>query len=565
LQILYARAQEDPAMVPLLRACCAILTRESGDERGDAFAAIAYLETRVRSYLNESPLKNLVANARKAASLKRIKSINVFFQAVDAFLDEKYGLLQLADGGHFNEEGYLLANPDVAQAVATRDWPSGLAHFAQFGRHERRKQRTAPSHMRGRTRTLIYPLDLCRCTVSNAHLGRTVDAHAASREDFFSQELPGGVNVCTLIDSERLDATPIFNATGSFGEDTESFRKLEKELRWQSGAVYLAGLSNVVMDLVNGVVMYEGDKGWSDSFFATVLAPGGRRRSPDFFEIDGEVAHIGNPLEEEAIIRGETPLMICTTWATSANYGHWLMNSLLSIYLVLDELKAGKLKLICPPLSERRRSEIIRLGAPSEAIIETSSRYVHCPRAVYPSPLVTHAKMFPPRIALGFFEMLKQRFGSDNQSGPEFVFVSRSGFPSGRIMTNEKELEEALSALGFVTLLPHELTFAEQIDAMSRAKIVVGQFGAALWNISFMPRNGHVVEISTDNYVSNEYLHLSCLMGHTLTRVMVKSSQSRAYEGGEFGFEAPVARIEACVRSIMRQISKSSVANAAFS
>ncbi|QGM47950.1 methyltransferase domain-containing protein [Methylocystis heyeri] len=40
----------------------------------------------------------------------------------------------------FDEEGYLLANPDVAAVVAARKLKSGWAHFKKFGRTEGRRQ-----------------------------------------------------------------------------------------------------------------------------------------------------------------------------------------------------------------------------------------------------------------------------------------------------------------------------------------------------------------------------------------------------------------------------------------
>jgi SAM-dependent methyltransferase len=48
-------------------------------------------------------------------------------------------LSTVATEANFNEGAYLLANPDVAQAVHRGDFASGLAHFREHGRREGRK------------------------------------------------------------------------------------------------------------------------------------------------------------------------------------------------------------------------------------------------------------------------------------------------------------------------------------------------------------------------------------------------------------------------------------------
>lgn len=71
-----------------------------------------------------------------------------------------YVLESLATDDNFDEEGYLTANPDVADAVANRVFPSGWAHFDAHGRREGRSQRriTGLLPLQRRKRERIQPL-----------------------------------------------------------------------------------------------------------------------------------------------------------------------------------------------------------------------------------------------------------------------------------------------------------------------------------------------------------------------------------------------------------------------
>jgi capsular polysaccharide biosynthesis protein len=120
-------------------------------------------------------------------------------------------------------------------------------------------------------------------------------------------------------------------------------------------------------------------------------------------------------------------------------------------------------------------------------------------------------------------------------------------------MQNEDELIQRLEQIGFRCVAPHELSFAEQMQAFSNAKVVVGQFGAALWNLPFTPRGGAVIEIMTNNYVGNEYFYISHLMNHKYVRVMVSPTEARgsAYKGHSFNFSVPVDDVLRIVAELM--------------
>jgi capsular polysaccharide biosynthesis protein len=215
--------------------------------------------------------------------------------------------------------------------------------------------------------------------------------------------------------------------------------------------------------------------------------------------------------------------MIFTFTNSLTNHAHWLMNSLLAVCYALPEIRGGSLILICPQLTDYRRGMLLKMGVPPAAILETDARYVTCRNLVFPSPLSTRANMQPSPSCLPMFRELRTHYARTyRQPMPEFVVYTRNGYRSSRSMVNENELIAALEALGFCCVAPHELSMEEEINVISRARIIVSQLGAALSNMPFAPAGCTIIEVGTDNYTSNEYLYIAHLLNQRFVRVMVE-------------------------------------------
>jgi capsular polysaccharide biosynthesis protein len=367
-------------------------------------------------------------------------------------------------------------------------------------------------------------------------------------EHMTAEEAP---KIRTVLPAQSHDAQTTFDAELSVGAGIPAFAQLADYRQWTSPAVCCAEFDNAWLHTSSGLVFTQRSL-WCDASFATVLNPGGRARAIEFVALDGDFFRIAGPQDEEPL-RLDRPAMVLASWASRANYGHWLANSLLSVYLALDRIQSGELALISPPLSQRQRDELLALGAPRDALIETARGFVRGP-LVHPSPLSTSTNMSPGSWVSDFFPFLKQRLGAAGEAkGPRFVYLSRRKLVnSSRVMTNEGALIRSLVNLGFVCVDPQELDLAAQARLMARAEIVVGQFGAALWNLGFAPPGGVAVEISVDAYASNEYLFLAKQAGLRFIRVMasVDVAVADAARGFAFGFEAPIAAIVAIVRRL---------------
>ncbi|MBM3551860.1 MAG: glycosyltransferase family 61 protein [Alphaproteobacteria bacterium] len=543
------RAKEDAVFLQTLGGLAEQFFAFPGVEEGDFTQMRLLAERRVRGGEEAHVWADIRARDPEAAQILETRfGAAAFYHAFGAFLDTTFGFPELATDENFDERSYLFANRDVGDAVARGEIASARVHFSTHGREEGRQLRVRRDACRD---AFVYPLSLARSQDSNFEIGDIVAVDQVSRSQLLKTE--GAVATALVAPGEAHDARQTFRLEDSIGAGEPEFDALATQCAWRSAPVYLAAFRDACVELENGILLFERDKAWGDSFFATVLAPGGLNRAPDIFPLDGRYGRLRRAEAETMDV--ETPVMLACFWASRVNHGHWLMNSLFSVYLALDELRSERLKLLCPPLSARQREEFVRLGAPTTSIIEASSRYVRASKVIYPSPLTSGANMFPGATCPQFLTYVAERFAGDAQDriAPKYVYISREGFASGRLMANERLLADALAGIGFAVIRPHELSFPEQIRAMSNAAIVIGQFGAALWNTGFAPRHAKIIEIATSNYVSNEYLFLSHLCGREFYRVMIaaESPQNRAYEGESFSFDAPVGEIVALARKLM--------------
>lgn len=92
-------------------------------------------------------------------------------------------------------------------------------------------------------------------------------------------------------------------------------------------------------------------------------------------------------------------------------------------------------------------------------------------------------------------------------AGPR-LYISRRGSKL-REMTNESELIEGLERRSFKVLQATWSNHDDQIEAFTRAAIIVGVHGAGLTNLIFAQPGAKVVEIFPADFRKTPYLHLS--------------------------------------------------------
>jgi capsular polysaccharide biosynthesis protein len=199
---------------------------------------------------------------------------------------------------------------------------------------------------------------------------------------------------------------------------------------------------------------------------------------------------------------------VLTTYRSNIYY-HWLLDTLPRLHL-LQTAGIPFEKLVVGEDLPYQRQSIQLLGIDPVRIIAERGLHLQADSLLVPS--MPGRTGNPPKWACEFLRGALMAGVPSDLPASSRLFVSREHSRS-RLITNEHEIFEALRPYGFVKLRPEDLTFAEQIDAFSRAEFVVAPHGSALANLVFCREGTHVVELFSPNYVNVMYWALSNQVG----------------------------------------------------
>ncbi|SED00924.1 Capsular polysaccharide biosynthesis protein [Nocardioides exalbidus] len=226
---------------------------------------------------------------------------------------------------------------------------------------------------------------------------------------------------------------------------------------------------------------------------------------------------LGNPrgkrvaADPERVVRRDDADALSGTWLYGGTwasvYGHFLVETLTSLWPTLDERPAG---LVFHSSFGRHRTSdwqqrLLELAGWGDLTIHVvdRARPAHADRLVVPGRSVAlHAWAHPEardvwqRISAGHAE----------RGGPERVWISRTALNAARraeghrrpIRTTAEEdraLDDAFADRGFEVLAPETLTIDEQLERVAPARVIAGLSGSGLHQSAFMAPGGRVLEV----------------------------------------------------------------------
>ncbi len=250
--------------------------------------------------------------------------------------------------------------------------------------------------------------------------------------------------------------------------------------------------------------------------------------------IDPKSSRIWLFLHDEA----PEPISVAATFvdACAPNYAHWMTEVLPRVVLFCAEdrfcgvpivVNDGLHKNIMESLFlvAGANHEIITLPigralAVNELYLTSVAGYVPFERRTDKLSGHSHG-MFSPRA----FEMLRKHLNAlgqktEKEAWPEKIFLRRNS--GTRKVTNTAELERLMIARGYVIVEPEKLSFLQQTQLFSKAKVIVGPSGAALANIVFAPQ-GAKVFILISKYPDTSYWYwqnIACASGRAVSYIL---------------------------------------------
>ena len=215
----------------------------------------------------------------------------------------------------------------------------------------------------------------------------------------------------------------------------------------------------------------------------------------------------------------------------SCNYFHWLIECLPRLSLIEKMPPLEGVPLIVdrdlPPqyfealdILNKQRRKIIKIGSKEACFVK---------KLYYPSPLsILHDNYFSPvrydedfivsSNALSFTRnAFREACGVMNQKGRRKLFVARES--SVRKLLNTSKIMEVLLSNGFEVVFPEKLSFVSQVNLFSQAAIVVGQSGAGMANVLFVPEDCKIIVLAGNALNTN--LHIFNGIASSLSMNMV--------------------------------------------
>jgi capsular polysaccharide biosynthesis protein len=190
-------------------------------------------------------------------------------------------------------------------------------------------------------------------------------------------------------------------------------------------------------------------------------------------------------------------IVVSMPWGATINYGHFLLDCLPAIALMIEIPELGAYRFAFPPLEpwQRRHLQLLGVQDPIELdhpIYRVSDLvFTSCLGGFLNAPNVNYRTVREKQLARK----------APTRLSFKRVYITRKGHPS-RTLLSERRLEERLQELDFSVVAPEEHTIDEQIDIFRNAELVVGCAGAAFANVLYCRRDTTVVEITPSRMVT---------------------------------------------------------------
>ncbi len=139
---------------------------------------------------------------------------------------------------------------------------------------------------------------------------------------------------------------------------------------------------------------------------------------------------------------------------------------------------------------------------------------------------------------------------NDKRQTPQKIYLRRnSGY---RNLTNQNEIEALLTRHRFTIVESEKLSFLEQVNYFSKAKVIIGPTGASFANLIFCNKKVNLaILINNDKYMIYKFwVNLASIMGIQVNYITGKSKQF--FGGIHRDFSVDLDLIDAYVKSITR-------------
>jgi len=194
----------------------------------------------------------------------------------------------------------------------------------------------------------------------------------------------------------------------------------------------------------------------------------------------------------------------------SLGYYHWLTECLPRIYLFDEykQLSGHHAPILIDPNPPRWMQDSLRLmGYETSDYLEWDATYAAVDCAYI--PIFAYRPGVPsPYLLRKVGQRLRENLPQDTrQFDAPRIYISRKDATRRRVV-NEDKVMAALAPYHFQQFVLSELSFAQQIQLFSQAKMVIGPHGAGLANLLFSDK-ALLIELFEPNYINTCFYRMS--------------------------------------------------------
>ncbi len=218
----------------------------------------------------------------------------------------------------------------------------------------------------------------------------------------------------------------------------------------------------------------------------------------------------------------------------SSNYAHWLADELPRLASALPFLPPYTRFIVSDPVQQYKLDSLAAFGITQDRLVPVKGYYeIRCERLWYATP--ANDMVWNLQAWVQVRDALLRMAGDVGEPASARVFISRNGSPERKRLANEDELLPLIEDYGFSVVRPERMSLAQQVRALSKAKVVLGAHGAGMTNLLFSPSGTQLLELQDALFAPRLwYWKKASMLGHDYCTMIGSAKESKGWLDTDF-------------------------------
>jgi hypothetical protein len=180
-------------------------------------------------------------------------------------------------------------------------------------------------------------------------------------------------------------------------------------------------------------------------------------------------------------------------------YGHFVLDGLCALALLIDTIRDRNLKILIPNFLPKWATDALAgIGFHEECLVRVAGTVI-CEKMLLPSTLSSSNSFFPRRELI--YNLKKLTGISNTVAASRRIYLTREDAHSPRFVKNDAAVEAAFLAAGFDIVRPAKMGFREQIELFASAAVIAGNHGSAFTNMVFANPGAQIIDLMPEHWV----------------------------------------------------------------